>query len=421
MNKLLLNAFGVLFPFYPLLAWAFHFVNDKPMSFYLNLLMLPLALYLLVTAPNRLPKYVVYFLLFTLYHVGSTFITDTIPKDQNKIFFIFADFNVVACSYLIIMANTVFDEKFMRRMNRNIFIIVIISLLVSIVQIKDPMFFFNTAIDMESYVGAEDTRNASIYSWTGINSSGITFPVLIAILLNFYRPGSRAFILIVISGIVVSFLTRARFVMLSALVVFSQLIFARGVSLFKAISLIAVFVGGLYAMIYVSGELGFDVEEVISSRILEKDNEMGSAKARVTSYEVFLKVFPENPVFGVGPETRQDVKDLLGDEAPMIHVGYLSYLYFYGIIGSSLLFLALYHMMRNAWQVGKTHGFWGSFYGLVAFAFANATFVYFNFSEMGILLAAMYLYYYNSIYPVTENETTEPGKEGEAGTRFIYT
>jgi hypothetical protein len=39
--------------------------------------------------------------------------------------------------------------------------------------------------------------------------------------------------------------------------------------------------------------------------------------------------------------------------------------------------------------------FWGSFYGLLAFCVANTTFVYFNLSEMGIILAVIYLKYFN--------------------------
>ena len=122
---------------------------------------------------------------------------------------------------------------------------------------------------------------------------------------------------------------------------------------------------------------------------------MGSAKARITSYDVFLLKYPEHPWFGVGPKTRDDVISLLNNEAPIIHVGYLSYLYFYGIFGALLLFSSLFYLLKRAWIVGKTMGFWGSFYGLFAFCLANLAFVYFNFSEMGIVLSVIYLRYYN--------------------------
>jgi len=92
------------------------------------------------------------------------------------------------------------------------------------------------------------------------------------------------------------------------------------------------------------------------------------------------------------------VLDLLGGEAFVIHVGYLSYLYYYGFTGAFFIFMALILLLREAWLVGKRHEFWGSFYGLLGFALANFTFVYFNFSEMGIILAVIYMRYYNINY-----------------------
>ena len=119
--------------------------------------------------------------------------------------------------------------------------------------------------------------------------------------------------------------------------------------------------------------------------------------ARVTSYEVFLLKFPENPILGVGPETKDDVLDLLGG-IPLIHVGYLSYLYFYGIIGAGLLFISLFLILKKSWFVAKKNNFRGIFYGFLTFIIANGTFVYFNLAEPGIILAFIYLKYFNSLH-----------------------
>lgn len=405
MNKIILSFLAVLFPFYPLLAWIFRFVNSKPMPFFLNLLMLPVGLYFLVSSKRKLPPYLVAFLLFTLYHVGISFYTDTLPTNQNAFFFIFSDLNVFACSLFLIIENTVFDEPYMRRMNRNILILVGLSLVVSIIQVKNPSFLYDTTIEVEAYVGEGDIRIASLYSFAGVNSGGITFPILIAILLNFYDTGHKLFPLIVISGLVVTFLTKARYVMISSLIAFSQLFFSGMVSMKKIFSLLFGLVIIVAVVVAAANQLGFNINEVIEQRILEKDNEMGSAKARITSYEVFMKKYPEHPWVGVGPATRQDVKDLLGDEAPLIHVGYLSYLYFYGIVGCFFLFLTLFFIIQWSWKIGRKYGFWGAFYGFLGFCFANVTFVYFNFSEMGIVLIVLYLHYYSNL------EQVQPDKE----------
>lgn len=139
----------------------------------------------------------------------------------------------------------------------------------------------------------------------------------------------------------------------------------------------------------------YNIQKVIDDRILEKSTNMASANARLKSLEVFLIKFPEHPILGVGPATGKDVIQLLQGVAPIIHVGYLSYLYFYGLAGFLLLILSLFYLLKNAWIVGTKYVFWGSFYGLLAFCIANLTFVYFNLSEMGVLLAVIYVKYFN--------------------------
>ena len=397
MNKLLQNLFAILFPFFPLLAWAYHFVTEKPIELALNVLLMPVAVYLLTSSKKAMPKYLIFFIIFTCYHLASVLINDTIPAGTNSIYFLLSDLNLFACTLFIIIENTIFEEKFISRMNRNIFIIIVLTLVVSLIQIKNPEFLFNVRLlegDELEFWG-DEVRNTAFYSWVSTNSIGITFPILIAIALSFYDTKKMLFPLLILSGIIVSFLTKSRYVMLSVIIVFSQLFFATTKSLMKKVSLVFVFGASIFLIIYAADAAGFDIDEVISSRILEKDTDMNSAKARVTSYEVFLIKFPENPWLGVGPKTRSDVIALLNGEAPLIHIGYLSYLYFYGIIGCSFLFIAIYYLLKNAWVVGKKYNFWGSFYGLITFFVANTTLVYFIFSEMGIVLAVIYLRYYN--------------------------
>ncbi|WP_276372798.1 O-antigen ligase family protein [Chryseolinea sp. H1M3-3] len=384
----------VLYPFHPILAWMIYSATKKPINFFLSILLIPIAMYFIIDSNRKLPRYLIYFIIFTLYHLCSAFINDTIPKDTTKLYFILTDPNVLAVLFFIAVENTNFDGRFMDKMSNRIFVIVLVSLVVSLIQIKIPTFFFNTNTDEDLlYIG--ESRNFSIYSWTGLNSLGITFPILVSILLSTYELKRPALPLVALCGIVVSFLTRTRYVMLSMIVVLSQLFFNTKTSIKKRVSLVLMFAAGIFLIVAVGYNMGYDINEVINTRVLEKNSDMASAKARVLSYEVFLVVFPDSPWFGVGPETRKDVIDLLGGEAPIIHVGYLSYLYFYGIVGCLPLFLAVFFLLRNAWMIGNRYNFWGSYYGLLAFCVANITMVYFNFSEMGIVLAVIYLRYFN--------------------------
>jgi hypothetical protein len=387
----------ILFPFYPLWGAVFYTVSHQNIENFINLLWLPIVIYYLITKNNRFPKYLIFLILFTLFHVSSAYFNNIIVSDSDLLFYILFDPNVVACLLLFIIENTSFDERFITIMNRNIMIIVVISLIVSIIQIADPSFFIspnlNDSEGISSFV--EESRNFSIYSWININSVGITFPILISILLNVSDIKHKSFPLILISGIIVSFLTKARYVMISTIIVFSQLFLTAKISLLNKIISASLVVISIIFLLAVAENTGFNIQQVIDERIMEKGNDMESAKARVTSYYVFLIKFPENPWFGVGPATRDDVVQLLGGEAPLIHVGYLSYLYFYGVFGFFLMIVSIFYLLKMAYKVGRKYLFWGSFYGLITFCFANTTCVYFNFSEMGIILAVLYLKYFN--------------------------
>lgn len=396
MNKFVQNLLGVIYPFYPLWAYVMVKFVRFPLDKVLIFILLPIVLYYLYNMAVRVPAYLAFYLMFTFFHLGTIYTNNLLPLNTNWVNFFFSDTNVFACTLLFVVENTNFDEAFIKRMSKNLLIIIALSTFVSILQIKDTTIFYNIEDDVNEYVAFyEEGRNFSIYSWTGSNTVGITFPILISILLSYYDFRSKPFPLIALSGVIVPFLTRARYVMISAIIAFSQLLLVKTIPLKKKFTVIMAFIVGIFMILIVCEIVGYDINKIIDERILEKGNDMGSAKTRVLSYEVFKAKFPEHPYFGVGPKTRQDVLDMLGGEALIIHIGYLSYLYYYGIFGASLLFLALLFILRDAWLVGRRLNFWGSFYGLLTFAIANATFVYFAFHEMGIILAVIYMRYYN--------------------------
>lgn len=397
MDKIIQYLLLILFPFYPLWAWLSTSLTKIYIDKIVILILLPVAIYYVFIQKIKLPKYLIFFIIFTVYHLVLVYVKDLIPANTNWLFYILSDTNVLACVAFFIIENTHFDEKFIRKMNNCIFAIIVITLIVSLIQIKFPNFFLSPKLtgDPTNYLYVVQNRKFSIYSWMDLNSLGISFPILISILLSIGSMEKMNFPVTVISGIVVSFLSRARYVMLSAIIVFSQLFFVSKIDFRKKIYILLILFFSILAITGVAKVYDYDIGQVIDERILEKGTNLASARARVTSYEVFMIKFPEHPWFGVGPATRLDVVQLLRGQATIIHIGYLSYLYFYGIIGSIFIFLTIFFLLRNSWLVGKRHMFWGSFYGLLSFCLANATLVYFNLSEMGIILAVLYMKYFN--------------------------
>ena len=402
MNKFLQNIFLWLLPFYPLWAFLVRWAVHIDVWQLVNVGLILVTLYLINSTYIKVPFYLRLFILFTIYHIYSVFSNDLVPPGANLLAFLLSDYNISACLMLFVIENTEFEEGFITKLTKNIFVIVVISLLVSIIQIKDVTFFISPVLasdpERANYF-FEEHRNYSIFSWVDLNSLGITFPIMIAILLNYYEQRRFGLAVIVLSLILVSFLSRTRYMMVSAIVVLLHLLFTSGFSWVKRISILVLIVGSALVMAAMASSVGIDMKQVINERILEKGEDIStsSAGARITSYNVFVQKFPEHPWFGVGPHTREDVASLLGEGVPLIHVGYLSYLYYYGIVGCFFLFLSLAFLLVRAFLVGLKFKFWGSFYGLLSFCLANATFVYFNLNEVGVVLAILYLRYYKLI------------------------
>ena len=335
MNRLTQLFFLVLFPFLPIWSWILSQIHPTQIETFITVVLIPISLYIIISPNINFPKYLTFLVLFTIYHLVSVYINGLIPPETTTLKFLLSNRNILACLFFFVAENTHFDERFIRIMNRNIFIIVIISLLFSLIQLKNPSFFVAPYIleNMGNETFLNENRIFSIYSWLDLNTLGITFPIFIAILLSFFSHKKISAPLIIISGVIVSFLTKARYVMISMIIIFSQYFFISKISLGKKATILMIFFGSILISISVAKAMGYNIQQVIDERILEKNTNMGSANTRILSYFVFLNVFPEHPLFGVGPETRPEVVRLLGGRAPIIHVGYLSYLYFYGLFG----------------------------------------------------------------------------------------
>jgi hypothetical protein len=396
MNKVIQYLFLILLPFYPLWAFFAYSLTKRNIGIFTILIFIPLVIYYLATKKIRIPTYLILFMLFTAYHLGSIFVNNLTPPNINLFYYILSDIHLLACMILLVVENTEFEDWFIEMMNKFIFLIVMLSLVVSMIQIKFVTFFVSPEITQNpatlTYI--EQHRNFSIFSWININSLGVTFPILISILLSFADKNRRSFPFIILGGIIVSFLTKARYVMISTIIVISQLFFGTKIELRRKIYLILMILALFTILIVLANAYNYDIQQVISNRILEKRTGGQSAGARIASYYVFLEVFPAHPLFGVGPQTGYDVLQMLKGITTSIHIGYLSFLYFYGIFGFSLLLGSLFFLLRNSWIVGKKHLYWGSFYGFLSFCFANTTFTYFNFNEVGVVLAILYLRYY---------------------------
>jgi hypothetical protein len=368
-----------------------------------------ITIYIIISKANiDFPLYLKLLVIFTLYHLFSAIYFQTIPTNinislnslpipayANILIYTLSDYSVLSCFLVFIVQNTYIDKAAINYFNRNIVYVIILSFIVSLIQLKYKGFFISTTFE-ESIYSKMESRIPSIFSWYNFNSLGISFPILISLALSTIRKQQKIRLgITLLSLLTVSFLSKARYVMISGIIVFSQLLFSKQYNIKRKVQFITISIFIVIIGITIADKLDYNIQNVVQERILE-GGKYSSAMARVKSYVVFLYVFPQNPWFGVGPSFGNDVKRLLGKGILGIHVGYLSYLYYYGIFGSFLLFICIILLLRKAYFVGRNAEFWGVFYGLIAFCFANATMVYFNLSEPGIILSIIYLQYYEN-------------------------
>ena len=395
INKLNRLFFNLLYPWFPFWAFLSVYFIKMPLNKVLIIPAILLAgLTMVFKSTKKIPAYLVFMIFFDIYHLASSIYFGAIPGNTNIPFYILSNYMIFATVLFFIAENTSFSSEFMNKMGRNIFLVIMTSFAVCLIQTKIEHFFYSPEI--MTYVGdLADKRLPSIYSWYDPNSLGITFPIIVSILfLNTIKENNYKVVLLIISLIIISFLSKTRYIMLSSIIVMSQLFIARQLSKSKKLKYMLAIGFSLLILVYGASLFNIDIQETINNRILEKNTEMASANARLESLDVFLLKFPEHPIFGVGPKTRDDVLKLLHG-VPLLHVGYLSFLYWYGIVGASFLFISIFLLIKKSFQIGKRMGFWGGFYGLLAFIMANATMVYFNLSEMGIVLTVIYLKYHS--------------------------
>jgi hypothetical protein len=156
------------------------------------------------------------------------------------------------------------------------------------------------------------------------------------------------------------------------------------------------FMGGVLQVI------GYDVGRYVQERLLDD-----SGGSRILAFEIFGRFFPDNPFFGTGQHLTQEVLVALSGRSSQIHVGYLSHLYTYGIVGTLMAFIFWIMIAVHLWKIAKRTGFWGGYFGFMVFLWANVTMVFYWVFTFGLALCYLFASYYES----KENEPS-PNTKG---------
>jgi len=189
---------------------------------------------------------------------------------------------------------------------------------------------------------------------------------------------------------VVFFGTKTRFVYLNFIIILFQYPYVNGIKIKNTLKIIII--GFVFSIIlfFVLKSIGFSIEEFIQDRLMSE-----SASTRLLAIEMFARFFPENPFFGSGVHVGEDLFRAIGGRSSQMHVGYLSHLYEFGIVGTILLFYFLFSTLKMFYEDSKVTLYYGSLFAFVTIFVTNITLVHFSIYNYGILFAFIFNKYIN--------------------------
>jgi hypothetical protein len=305
---------------------------------------------------------------------------------KGMVIYLLVNIHLTPVFLFFILENINLDISFLKVIKPVALLLFIISVIVMVIQRYVQFFWMDMSfVNYHDYLDFSQ-RLFSIYTWVSANAVGISFPFVIAFLYVNYGNNKYVQLLIAMGAMLFATFSQTRYIIISVIIILIYLYFKSGKLTFSKILFVALIPVLFYLIL---SSFSFDFDRFIDERILEKqgaDYDMTSAGDRITSYKAFIKIFPENPVFGNGEKITTNLRKLLGPDLPFIHIGYLHYLYAFGIFGCSLFFAFCGLLMKRVYTMSKSVNDYSLFIGLGALFIANTTLVWFRFFDFGLFI-----------------------------------
>ncbi len=379
----------------PLISFLLHSLFAiEPMHFYRVYTMIVLFDVLYTTRVKIIfPKYLYYLAVYILYLL----IWDLYNYAYNDIilFEVIRKPYIEIISFIVIVENIVIERKFIEKCTKLFKYTILLSFVFVVIQIAiNPTFFIHeTLIELSGSIDKYQIRRSSIFGFVSLNSYGLDFLPILALLCSalLIKKKKVLWVYLILGGII-SFGTNTRYIMVGYLLILTMIFVQSKLDPNKTFKyvLIVSFVGFLGIQLF--EYLGYDIWAFYNDRLF-KEATMGNS-TRYLALLAFLKFFPQSPWFGTGIHLTNDIKIFLGGVSSQIHVGYLSHLVSYGIIGSIPLFIFWYKIIKRFFHNARLTKRYGSFYAFLIFLWANMTMVQYPIFGYGIIMAFVFDKFY---------------------------
>jgi hypothetical protein len=390
--KSLKKIFVFAFLLYPLWGWLLKNYFGLYVDYVFGILAMAFAAVLFAhklysNEPVRFPAYIGFLFLFFIYTLFINTASGSLDVgSKGLMIYLLVNEHFTPIFLFFIVENIDLNLSFIKQLKPVALALFIVSVLVIIIQYYVPFFWMDMSfVETASYIDFSQ-RLFSIYTWVSSNAVGISFPFIVAFLYVNYNENRFMQFSIAMGALLYAFFTQTRYIIISIVVILVYLYFKANKLRFSRILLLACVPVMFYIFL---SFFSYDFERFIDERILERgqsEYDVSSAGDRVTSYKAFIKIFPESPVFGNGEKISTNLRKLLGPDLPFIHIGYLHYLYAFGIFGCLLFFTFCGLLMKRIYNMSKLVRDYSVFIGLVVFFIANATTVWFRFFDFGLFI-----------------------------------
>jgi hypothetical protein len=341
----------------------------------------------------NIPSYLWFLLVYSLYRAAVQFIIETdvywLTQIHDNFLVYYATFIIIA-----IVKNTNISGAFVKNSIKIIKITIITAVIVSVIQVFD-YGFLNAAMYRDAGDAVWDTiyrtRRSAIFGFENQNSLGLSFMPLAATFIAYIliRKDKYYLIYLILIGII-AMLSNARYVMVSYVVILVMFLWTEKLNLVKLLRLGMLGIIVIFTIAYTLQSLGYDFQEWHQERLLAEGSL--DETTRYKAIYTFALFFPQNWLFGTGHFLTEEIAEASRfiASSSRIHVGYLSHLVSYGVVGSFLLWSFWFFLAKDLYRNAKKTHYWGAFFAFLIFFWAHATLVQFSMFFPGLIIALVY-------------------------------
>jgi hypothetical protein len=331
-----------------------------------------------------------YTLLFTYYFLWSFY--NGRFEEFGLIKILFKSLTLHTIGFLIICENVRLNKKTITYFVKGIKFLIILSTVFSFVQLFfNPKFFSPYLTSINPGIKPYEIRNWSIWGFLDPNDVGLSFLAIVVIAVSYDLLNKKqSYYIWLLLGFFVSFATNARYVMINMTLIIIYAYF-QGTYKFKVVRFTIFSMIAIFLLFYIFSKLSYTPQEYYEERILST-----SAESRIYAIDLFEKYFIKSPWFGSGLRVTEDLQRDIAGISSQIHVGFLSHLYEFGIVGSILLFSTWGLILKRFYTTARRTKFYGSFIAFICFLVANIALVEYSIFHVGLLFAFVFDKYYRN-------------------------